>query len=563
MPFRIFASSSRLSHYLLLTLTAGLLLATGNAELPLIDRDEPRFAEASREMWERSEWIIPHFNQEYRFDKPPLSYWLMQLGAILQGGHFSEFAVRLPAVLSAWLVGLMIYEMGRERFDRATGLWAGVAWFASAQVLIHGRLAVADMPLIAAITAATWAIWQLLSREDCPRTWQGVLYLSLAFGFLAKGPLAWFCPLLTVVLYRLLWRKPLPLRRLGLMPGLPLSLGLVGLWGIPAMVMTQGSFWHQGVGHHLVERGLTPLNGRGFTPLFYFVSSFFSLYPAIAWLGGTLRSLSRHWNAETAFLLAWLLGPYLIFSFYATQLSHYILPAFPAALLLLARTATSPETGDRWHRVVFAVVTGGGALLTLLLLLIGVGEDFAPEKLPLRHFVLALAAIAGGLTLTAWTAAQRKHGLVLAGLIMVATGFRAGSHSLHSLSPVAALAPVFQAMPEDTLFAAQGFEEPSLVYYAHRHWSMGIETAEDMEKFIAEAGPRVVLLQRGETRLDAWLARYLTFLRLPKPKPDTPSLKRWLTRLETPASGYRLIRQAGVNTARLSWVELDIWIKTQ
>ena len=47
----------------------------GTWSLPLIDRDDPRFAEASREMIERGDYIVPHFNNQLRLDKPPLAYW--------------------------------------------------------------------------------------------------------------------------------------------------------------------------------------------------------------------------------------------------------------------------------------------------------------------------------------------------------------------------------------------------------------------------------------------------------------------------------------------------------
>ncbi len=53
----------------------------GSWSLPLMDRDEPRFAEASREMLETGNWVVPHLNGEDRFDKPPLIYWL-QAGSI-------------------------------------------------------------------------------------------------------------------------------------------------------------------------------------------------------------------------------------------------------------------------------------------------------------------------------------------------------------------------------------------------------------------------------------------------------------------------------------------------
>ena len=51
----------------------------GTWTLPLIDRDEPRFAEASREMIERGDYIVPYFNNQYRFDKPPLTRFLLMM----------------------------------------------------------------------------------------------------------------------------------------------------------------------------------------------------------------------------------------------------------------------------------------------------------------------------------------------------------------------------------------------------------------------------------------------------------------------------------------------------
>lgn len=45
----------------------------GTWALPLVGRDEPRFAEASRAMIERSDYGVPYFNNRYRFDKPPLT----------------------------------------------------------------------------------------------------------------------------------------------------------------------------------------------------------------------------------------------------------------------------------------------------------------------------------------------------------------------------------------------------------------------------------------------------------------------------------------------------------
>jgi len=73
-------TDSRLGASLLLAIVSATILLAGTASLPLLDRDEPRFARATIEMLERGDWVVPYFNDEYRFDKPPLTYWLMAVG---------------------------------------------------------------------------------------------------------------------------------------------------------------------------------------------------------------------------------------------------------------------------------------------------------------------------------------------------------------------------------------------------------------------------------------------------------------------------------------------------
>src|SRR6059058_6026833 len=97
-------------------LFAGCVLfhIAGTWSLPLIDRDEPRFAEASREMIERRDFIVPFFNNRERFDKPPFTYWCQAAAFAVFGQN--DFAARLPSVLAAALTSLVLFHWGR-RFD--------------------------------------------------------------------------------------------------------------------------------------------------------------------------------------------------------------------------------------------------------------------------------------------------------------------------------------------------------------------------------------------------------------------------------------------------------------
>src|SRR5437773_791765 len=69
-----------------------------------------------------------------------------------------------------------------------------------------------------------------------------VFYLALAFGFLAKGPIAW-TPLLTVGGIIIYARDRQVARRLKFVRGILFMLVIVALWGVPALIQTRGEFF--------------------------------------------------------------------------------------------------------------------------------------------------------------------------------------------------------------------------------------------------------------------------------------------------------------------------------
>lgn len=332
----------------LLFLVAFLLHFLGNWTLPLCDRDEPRFAEASREMLQRGDWIVPWFNNNPRYDKPPLIYWF-QATAYRWFGE-SEMSARLPSALAAALTAVAIFGFGRRLRNQTTGLWAAIFFSTCLQTIVHARLAVADMLMILFFTLATWCAWELgrpAGSESAPRRphlgWWVGFCLSLALAFLAKGPIG-----LLPILFPFLTAQ----RRAALAGIRPtrtalIVLALVALWGVPALLQTHGEFWKIGMGKHVYQRSVAVLEGHGASNLLaylatvplYFVTVFGSFFPWSIWLVWLVRRLwSRRttFNFDEAFLSYGILVVFIIFSLVRTKLPHYTLPAFPLLCLLLA-----------------------------------------------------------------------------------------------------------------------------------------------------------------------------------------------------------------------------------
>src|SRR5215467_15630031 len=107
------------ARYALLFTACVLFHIAGTWSLPLIDRDEPRFAEASREMIQRSDYVVPYFNNQLRLDKPPLTYWAQVVGYRLFGE--SDFSARFPSAVAAALTAVIILVWGRRMGSEKLG----------------------------------------------------------------------------------------------------------------------------------------------------------------------------------------------------------------------------------------------------------------------------------------------------------------------------------------------------------------------------------------------------------------------------------------------------------
>jgi len=329
-------------NYALLFFGCIVFHAIGTWSIPLFDRDEPRFAEASREMIERGDYIVPHFNNQLRLDKPPLAYW-MQVASYKIFAE-NDFAARFPSAVAAALVALSILAWGARIGGERTGWWAAIIFTLSLQTFLHAKAAVADMWLVLFVTTAHWAGYELIQRPVS--SWKSwfVFYVSLALGFLAKGPIAW-TPLLTVVAMKLFVRDIEVARRFKFVRGVLLMLAIVAPWGIPALIQTHGEFFKIGIGRHVIGRSLSAMESHGSNSFgsyllllpFYFVTIFASFFPWSIKLPSLTKKLWHERDRIDIYLLSGAGIVFVIFTLIKTKLPHYTLPAFPLLALLAAR----------------------------------------------------------------------------------------------------------------------------------------------------------------------------------------------------------------------------------
>jgi 4-amino-4-deoxy-L-arabinose transferase-like glycosyltransferase len=504
---------------ILLTL---LLYTAGTHLLPLMDRDEPRFATAAREMNEASEIVVPTFNGKERLDKPILIYWGMQASYAVLGTH--EFAARLPSVLCMLGLVLLVHRWGRHWYGPDAGLLAGIVTATSLQFLIHGRLAVADMPMILALATAHYGLFGLLGlvETDAEKKardfghedsrWFWIFYVSLGLGFLAKGPIAWGIPLLTLILYcKLFWRQDVDLSRLRVLPGIAVVLGIVLPWGLFALIETQLRFFTEGIGYHVVDRGLEPLGGRTWIPGFYALTVFLSLMPWIAYAGAIFYRIRTRWSAREAFLVSWFVAIFGVFSLFATQLPHYILPGFPAFSLLIASVFTGGEFEKislRFGRTWYWSVTGVYILLMLALMALAplptYEGAFVNVGLALGGAILLIGGLVA-LSTAVWF--RGPYIQAIAAVFALTAGLWTLGITLRRTNPAVQMESLMRAQPREARMVAWRFTEGSLIYYSGRKWDLKLGR-EDFGVFRAELdkeGSVFAVMVEEEMDLGRWL----------------------------------------------------------
>jgi 4-amino-4-deoxy-L-arabinose transferase-like glycosyltransferase len=341
-------------------------------------------------MRERGDYVIPYFNDKYRFDKPPLIYWTQIASYSLFGEN--EFAARLPSAVAAALTAVLLFGWGRRIGGDRTGWWAAIIFSLCLQTFVHAKASVADMWLVFFVTAASWAAFELLAdslgashAEETARPravegtnrhhkyWRLLFYIALGLGFLAKGPLAWL-PLLTVLSTKLFARGPSLTRRFWFVTGMLGALAIVCAWAIPALIRTNGEYFNVGIGRHVVERSFNVMEGHGANSWntylaampFYFLTVFISFFPWSIKLPALTKHLWRQRDATDKYLISGILIVFIIMSLVKTKLPHYTLPAFPLLSLLLARHLFHLRGSPRFARrtaIAAAAVSLGAAFI--------------------------------------------------------------------------------------------------------------------------------------------------------------------------------------------------------
>jgi 4-amino-4-deoxy-L-arabinose transferase-like glycosyltransferase len=395
--------------------------------IPLYDLDEGAFTEATREMLASGNYITPHKNGEPRYDKPILIYWLQ--AASTRAFGFNELALRLPSALAATLWVIAVWGFVRERLDRESAVVAGLVMALSLQVSLIAKAAVADAVLNLFIALAFFEIYRYFLDANPTTNRRFVLraFLWMGLGFLTKGPVALFFPVLVSFLF--FWSEGALERwfRAAFAPmGWLLFILVVLPWHLAVYLDDGAGFFRSFFLEHNAGRFGEPMHGHAGFPGYYLVILPLILLPFTGWFLRLLPGLRSAWSDPLErFLWIWFATVFVFFSFSGTKLPHYMLYGATPLFILMARHRDLLR--GRWLAFVPPLLFM--ALLVVLPLVIGLAESSTQKAHEIAMFREAqgllgpaylgvvLAGLAAMLGLLFWSRPPPWQRLILAGVI--------------------------------------------------------------------------------------------------------------------------------------------------
>jgi len=503
----------------MITAVAAALLLPWLGSMTLFDVDEPRFAEAARSMNVTGDLLIPYFNGEVRYDKPPLIYWVMMAGYRVFG--VNEWGARIGSAVAGIGSCLMVFAIGTAMFGRRAGMVSAIVAATTLLIVIEGRTATADSLLLFTILVMFFGFWRIHTGHRRIGSY-ALMYGGLAAGSLTKGPVSLAILVVAMLLYAMLrrdyslGRRPavaqwlsevwLVARQTRLWLGLLFTLLIVLAWFIPALVATHGGFLTDGFIRHVVHRSFASHameNHGGIPVVFYLAVLPVAFFPWFAILPESFRRFlnDRSDPGRRAFLLAWAIAPFLVFSFLTTKLFHYTMPAYPA-LAIICGWAAGSAFDERKTFLAHWVGKAGVGVFIAAGVALAAAVLIYPATIPWKELArsmiaphVALLVLTCGAFLMLRDVRNRLAvtGIALLTMIAILTLLGSGAASLGNSAMFKNLAADVKAeLKPGDIVVHVGTLEPSLVFYLQRSILSADDTAELLG--ILRAGNRCICI---------------------------------------------------------------------
>lgn len=348
--------------------------SVGIGRMTVIDRDEARFAQASKQMAETGDYIDIRLQDEPRYQKPVGIYWLHNAATHALGVPASNeiWHYRIVSVLAAALSVLALAWAGAPLVGAGPALLAGVLLASTVVLQIEARIAKTDAALLLTIILAMGALARAALGQVRGWAAPAVFWAALGAGVLIKGPLI-LGPVLGAALWVSVARREW--RWLGALRPWPGALGAAAIilpWYVAITVISGGAFWSMSLGGDFASKIASAQESHDGPPGAYLLGLLVTGWPWVVLLPlAAAAAWKLRAQPEVQVLLGWLLPFWLVLEAVPTKLPHYTMPTYPALMLLavLGLLRLGPLRGWSWALGGLFWLIGAGGLAAVVVAL--------------------------------------------------------------------------------------------------------------------------------------------------------------------------------------------------
>ncbi len=392
--------------YVFLAFMVAVISLPGVFSMPVMDRDEARFTQATSQMLETDDYVVIRYHDGLRNKKPVGIHWL-QAAAVstFSDAHKREiWAYRIPSFLGAVLATWALFWGATASLPKRAAFLGSTLLGVCLLLSSEAHIAKTDAALVGFITLFMGALARMRApikqgdrKAALPRDistplvgtlgnfYALIFWIAMGWGVLIKGPVAPMVAGLTMAMLfawerKIKWAMPL-----AFWPGPVLFLILTVPWFLAVQVATGGVFLNEAVGVDLGPKMVGGAEGHAAPP-----GTHITGLPALIWpttlflipgLVYAVQQVTKPSKSKSIavtlsywrFAIAWLIPTWLVFEIMPTKLVHYTMPAYPPLALMAGAALDSlmgagkrikPPTWSLWTSFVLFV------LVSLLLIAI-------------------------------------------------------------------------------------------------------------------------------------------------------------------------------------------------
>ena len=462
------------------------------------DSNEAFYVQTPREMIKNNDFINPTLNSHLRFNKPPLSYWIV-------GAFYKVFGISVTVERSAIALGALIlifttFWLGKLVFSAKTGLYSAIIITSSPRILMYSRRIFIDIYVLMfmGLSLLFFVLAVDAFKKGNARRRRAALilmYISMGLGIMTKGPVAAILPCLAFIIFLAVARDLRFLKQMMI----PFGAGIIALIVLPWYLAVYHQHGWVFIKSFIIDDNVSRYAFSSWGPrrgyLFYLIPLFGDLFPWSVFFIGALVNVTvryfRKWHSSekvtlatpissepgagtNSSLLLWLWIA-IIIGFYSLSMSKediYILPASPALSVIIGAYLSKISRRDFGGGGQGLVIVAGAIYFILGCAVIYI---FNPSAIYYLSGSLAIGAIAlsSGVVSVCLSLSRR----ISASIIMLAAGLIAVNMiyivkimpDFEKFKPIKPFCDIIkqEARPE----AKAGyyrFASPSMMYYLNR-----------------------------------------------------------------------------------------------